>query len=101
MYAKANAGYYAGLPSPYPYAWSLLVRAHPGAMPRLLHLLQSPRRPTWTVGWQTPDQWQLDPRHAIADALHAHYRVVARVKGHPIYHRTSSPPPLPQPRNPQ
>lgn len=93
MYAKANAGYYTGLQSPYPYAWSLLVRAHPGATPRLLHLLQSPRRPTWIVGWQKPNRWQLDPRQAIAHALHAHYRVVAHVHGHPIYHRISSPAP--------
>jgi Dolichyl-phosphate-mannose-protein mannosyltransferase len=101
MYAKANAGYYTGLQSPYPYAWSLLVRAHPGAMPRLLHLLRSPRRPTWIVGWQKPNRWQLDPRHAVAHALHTRYRVVAHVHGHPIYHRTSSPTPPPQPRNPQ
>src|SRR5204862_467467 len=69
MYARANAGYYTGLPSPYPYAWSLLVRAYPGAMPRLLALLRSPRRPTWIVGWQAPSHWGLDPHHAIADAL--------------------------------
>jgi 4-amino-4-deoxy-L-arabinose transferase-like glycosyltransferase len=101
MYARANVGYYTGLQSPYPYAWSLLVRAHPGAIPRLLHLLRSPQRPTWIVGWQKPNHWQLDPQHAIAHALHAHYRVVAHVHGHPIYHRTSSPAPPPHPRNPQ
>ena len=61
MYARANVGYYAGLPSPYPYAWSLLVRAHPGATARLRQLLASPRRPTWIVGWQPPDRWGLDP----------------------------------------
>ena len=91
MYAKANVGYYTGLPSPYPYAWSLLVRAHPGATARLRQLLESPRRPTWIVGWQRPSRWGLDPGGATARALHAHYRVVARVHGHPIYHRTSSP----------
>ena len=80
-----------GLPSPYPYAWSLLVRAHPGATARLRQLLESPRRPTWIVGWQRPSRWGLDPGGATARALHAHYRVVAHVHGHPIYHRTSSP----------
>jgi hypothetical protein len=93
MYAKANADYYTGLQSPYPYAWSLLVRAHPGAMPRLLHLLRSPRRPTWIIAWQKPGRWHLDPRHQIADALRAHYRVVAHRHGHRIYHSTSSPAP--------
>ena len=91
MYARANVGYYTGLPSPYPYAWSLLVRAHPGATARLRQLLESPRRPTWIVGWQRPSRWGLDPGGATARALHAHYRVVAHVHGHPIYHRTSSP----------
>jgi 4-amino-4-deoxy-L-arabinose transferase-like glycosyltransferase len=91
MYARANVGYYTGLPSPYPYAWSLLVRAHPGATARLRQLLASPRRPTWIVGWQRPKAWGLDPGGATARALHAHYRVVAHVHGHPIYHRTSSP----------
>ena len=91
MYAKASAAYYTGLQSPYPYAWSLLVRAHPGAMPRLLHLLQSPRRPTWVIAWQPPNRWQLDPRHEIARALRTHYRVVAHRHGHPIFHSTSSP----------
>jgi 4-amino-4-deoxy-L-arabinose transferase-like glycosyltransferase len=91
MYARANVGYYAGLPSPYPYAWSLLVRAHPGARARLLRLLDSPRRPTWIVGWQRPNAWHLDPHGAIAAALKHHYRVVAHVHGHrPIYHRRSS-----------
>ena len=91
MYARANVGYYTGLPSPYPYAWSLLVRAHPSATARLRQLLESPRRPTWIVGWQRPTRWGLDPGGATARALHAHYRVVAHVHGHPIYHRTSSP----------
>jgi 4-amino-4-deoxy-L-arabinose transferase-like glycosyltransferase len=91
MYARANVGYYTGLPSPYPYAWSLLVRAHPGATARLQQLLESPRRPTWIVGWQPPSRWGLDPTGATARALDSHYRVVAHVHGHPIYHRTSSP----------
>jgi 4-amino-4-deoxy-L-arabinose transferase-like glycosyltransferase len=91
MYAHANVGYYTGLQSPYPYAWSLLVRAIPGAPARLLQLLRSPQRPTWIVGWERPDRWQLDPHRAIAGALQTHYRVVARVDGHPIYHRTSAP----------
>ena len=91
IYARANVGYYTGLPSPYPYAWSLLVRAHPGAIPQLRQLLASPRRPTWIVGWQRPSAWGLDPGGATARALKAHYRVVAHVHGHPIYHRTSSP----------
>jgi hypothetical protein len=91
LYARANVGYYTGLPSPYPYAWSLLVRAHPSAIPRLRRLLASPRRPTWIVGWQRPSAWGLDPGGSTAALLRSHYRLVAHVHGHPIYHRTSSP----------
>jgi 4-amino-4-deoxy-L-arabinose transferase-like glycosyltransferase len=91
LYARANVGYYTGLPSPYPYAWSLLIRAHPGAVPRLRQLLASPERPTWIVGWQRPSGWGLDPGGSTTALLRSHYRVVTHVHGHPIYHRTSSP----------
>jgi hypothetical protein len=90
IYARANLDYYTGLPSPYPYAWSLMVRAVPGAPARLLRLLDSPRRPTWVVRWQHPDSWRLDPRHDLAGALRRHYRVAARIDGRVIYHRRSS-----------
>lgn len=96
MYARANVGYYTGLPSPYPYAWSLLVRGRPDAIPRLRRLLDSPRRPTWIVGWERPTRWGLDGTGRTTRALRAHYRVVAHVHGHPIYHRTPLPPRSPQ-----
>ncbi|MGZ8648116.1 MAG: glycosyltransferase family 39 protein, partial [Solirubrobacteraceae bacterium] len=62
MYAQANVDDYTGLPSPYPYAWSLMVRAKPGAIPQLQRLLGSARRPTWLVEFQQPSRWGLDPR---------------------------------------
>ena len=71
MYARANVAYYAGLPTPYPYEWSLMVRAVPGARTRLQHLLGSDRRPTWVVQWQAPDRWQLDPGGRTAQLLRA------------------------------
>jgi hypothetical protein len=89
LYARANVDYYAGLPSPYPYAWSLMVRAIPGARARLLELLDSSSRPTWIVVWQGPNSWHLDPDRAIAHALGRHYRPVARIRGHAIYQRRS------------
>ena len=89
MYARANIGFYTGLPSPYPYAWSLMVRAVPGASQRLIALLESQRRPTWVIGWQRPNSWHLDPDGAVADALARHYRLAARVSGRAIYHRSS------------
>jgi 4-amino-4-deoxy-L-arabinose transferase-like glycosyltransferase len=89
LYARANVAYYTGLPSPYPYAWSLMVRAIPGATHRLVGLLDSPRRPTWVVRWQRPELWGLDPHGATRRALHRHYRLAARIGGRAIYHTRS------------
>ena len=86
MYARANLLYYAGLPSPYPYGWSLMVRAKPGVIPELRRLLASPRRPTWIVEWQPVGYWGLDPEGATQRLLAAHYRVAALVAGRRIYH---------------
>jgi len=85
MYARANVLDAAGLPSPYPYAWSLMVRARPGAVAQLRRLLASPRRPTWIVGWQAPGRWGLDPGGRTAHLLTTRYRRAAIVAGHPIY----------------
>ncbi len=87
MYARANVDYYAGLPSPYPYAWSLMVRTVPGARARLQRLLASSRRPTWVVQWQDDDRWQLDPGDRTDRLLARGYRLAATVRGHRIYRR--------------
>jgi hypothetical protein len=88
MYARANVDDYAGLPSPYPYAWSLMVRAKPGAVPQLQRLLGSARRPTWLVEFQTPNRWGLDPRGVTRSLLARDYRLAATVRGHRIYLRS-------------
>ncbi len=87
MYARPNVLYYAGLPSPYPYAWSLMVRSMPGARAQLQRLLGSTRRPTWLVQWHDPDRWQLDPGDRMDRLLARGYRLAAIVCGHPIYVR--------------
>jgi hypothetical protein len=93
MYARANVAYYAGLPTPYPYQWSLMVRAVPGARAQLQRLLASPRRPTWVVQWQHPDRWQLDPGGRTERLLRRGYRQAAVVCGHAVYVRKDRPAP--------
>jgi hypothetical protein len=88
MYAHANVDFYSGLQSPYPYAWSLMDRAVPGAIPRLRHLLAGPDRPTWVVGWNAPSKWGLDANGRTKRLLHTRYVRVAVVGHHPIYLRT-------------
>jgi hypothetical protein len=87
MYAQANVVYYTGLPTPYPYAWSLMVRAIPGARAHLQRLLGSAGRPTWVVQWQDDDRWQLDPGDRTDRLLARGYRLAALVCGKPIYLR--------------
>jgi hypothetical protein len=91
MYARANVNYYAGLPSPYPYMWSLMDRAVPGAPARLQRLLGSTRRPTWVVQWQDAGSWQLDPGDRTGRLLARGYRLAATVRGHRIYRRREIP----------
>ena len=90
MYARANVLYYAGLPTPYPYEWSLMVRAAPRARAQLQRLLGSPRRPTWLVQWQDDDRWQLDPGGRMDSLIARGYRMAAIVDGRPIYRRSET-----------
>jgi hypothetical protein len=88
MYAQANVDDYTGLPDPYPYAWSLMVRAKPGAIGQLQRLLRSSRRPTWLVEFQRPSRWGLDPRGVTRRLIARHYRLAAIVRGQRVYLRS-------------
>jgi Dolichyl-phosphate-mannose-protein mannosyltransferase len=99
MYARANVVYYTGLPTPYPYEWSLMVRAVPGARAQLQRLLGSRRRPTWLVRWQGDDWWRLDPGGRTQRLIARDYRLAAVVCGHPIYLRSDRAAPLRQVRS--
>ena len=41
--------YYSGLRDPFPYNWSLMMRALPKAQAELRSMLAAPDRPTWIV----------------------------------------------------
>lgn len=91
LYARANVLHYSGLRSPYPYNWSLMVRARPGARQQLLQLLRSPRRPDWIVAWQSPRSWGLDgDARVVSRTLAFRYRRVTTVCGRPIYQRNDT-----------
>jgi hypothetical protein len=95
MYARPNVVYYAGLRHPYPYLWSLMVRAKPGAREQLVRHLSSSSRPTWVVGWHEVDGWELDEDGRMSAALGRGYRLAATVCGYGIYVRTDR---RPQPK---
>jgi hypothetical protein len=88
MYARPNVVYYAGLRHPYPYMWSLMVRAKPGALPQLQRLLGSSQRPTWLVQWHSASDWDLDPDGRTAGLIGRGYRLAATVCGRGIYLRS-------------
>jgi hypothetical protein len=91
MYARPNVVYYAGLRHPYPYLWSLMVRAKPGAHEQLLRLLESAQRPTWLVQWHDEDRWELDPDGRVDRLLARGYRLAAIVCRRPIFVRNDRP----------
>jgi hypothetical protein len=87
MYARPNVVYYAGLRHPYPYMWSLMVRAKPGALEELHRHLGARDRPTWLVQWQDDDEWELDPDDKMDRLIARGYRLAATVCGHAIFLR--------------
>jgi hypothetical protein len=87
MYARPNVVYYAGLRHPYPYMWSLMVRAKPGALDELHRHLAGADRPTWLVQWQDDDEWELDPDGKMDRLISDGYRLAAVVCDHPVFLR--------------
>jgi hypothetical protein len=97
LYAKVNAVYYSGLPSAFPYNWSLMMLSVPGAEEQLRRLLASPERPTWIVRAQGPRSFRLDRSGATKRLLARHYRQVAVVCGTPVLLERGAPARPPQP----
>jgi hypothetical protein len=85
LYAKVNVLYYAGLVDPFPYNWSLMIQAVPGAEARLRRLLVSSGRPTWVVRMSTTRSLGLDRSGATQRLLARHYRSVGTVCGATVF----------------
>lgn len=81
LYSQANVLYYSGLRDPYPYQWSLMMRALPGAQAELRTLLASPTRPTWIVEWEAPSSYDLDRSGETTRLLRRHYRRISTACG--------------------
>jgi hypothetical protein len=85
LYADVNILYYSGLRAAFPYNWSLMMRAAPGAETKLRHDLASPQRPTWLVQWQPTHAFGLDRNGATKRLVARDYQRVATLCGHPLY----------------
>ncbi|MXG89380.1 hypothetical protein [Nocardioides flavescens] len=64
---RADVQLESGLASPYPYLWSLPMRALDPDLVELRTLVAGPDAPTWLVEWWDFDTWD----HAAGDALRA------------------------------
>ncbi|MEA2468051.1 MAG: hypothetical protein QOJ57_2177 [Thermoleophilaceae bacterium] len=84
LYADVNILYYSGLRAGFPYNWSLMMRAAPGAEVKLRRTLASPQRPTWLVQWQSTRAFGLDRSGATKRLVARNYTRVATVCGHPL-----------------
>jgi hypothetical protein len=84
LYARANILYYAGLPSPFPPHWALMMRAAPHAQSQLRALLAGPARPTWVVAQDSPNAYGLDRSGKTRRLLHRFYHQVARICSVPV-----------------
>jgi len=80
-YSQPNIDYYSGLRTPYPYDWSLMLRAIPDAQRRLRSMLRSPNRPTWIVAWEASTAYGLNADGRIKRLIDHHYRTAGRVDG--------------------
>lgn len=81
LYSQPDVLYYSGLHDPYPYQWSLMMRAVPGAQAELRALLASPRRPTWIVEWEPLASYDLDRSGETARLLSRRYRHISNACG--------------------
>jgi hypothetical protein len=98
LFGHAEVQLATGLPSPYPYLWTLPMRTLDPRLAQLSALLRGPDAPTWAVGWKTLNPWQIDAHGQLTRALAQHYRLVRMVCGHHVWlhdgvHRTLPPDP--------
>jgi hypothetical protein len=72
---RADLQYASGLPSPYPYLWSLPMRTLDPDYEELLALVNGPAPPTWIVEWVGFGGWGNEAGPRLADAVEERYRV--------------------------
>lgn len=83
---RADIQLTTGMPSPYPYLWSLPARTLDPGSRRLARLLAGPRAPTWFVEWVPLGAWDARSETALHRVLVRRYDVHGNAcNGHPVY----------------
>jgi hypothetical protein len=84
LYGHSDVVFASGLPSPYPYLWSLPTKARDPQLETLTEVLSGPQAPTWFVTWSSLSSWGVDSSTA-SRVLAARYHRVADLDGHTVY----------------
>jgi hypothetical protein len=85
LWGKANVLHHAGMTSPYPFMWSLLVRTLDPDLDLLVETLRGPEAPTWVVVYSDIDSWGLDFDGELREVLHERYDEVGTVCTKPVF----------------
>ena len=87
LFGHAEVQLATGLPSPYPYLWSLPMRTLDPKLHRLVRLLGSDHGPTWVIAWSDLNPWGIDRQGTLTRAISQHYRLVGTVCSHRVWLR--------------
>ncbi len=95
VFGLAQTNEEAGLPSPYPYLWSLTARVQDPHLTQLIALLEGPSRPTWYVQWSRP-HFPLRDWEQLTGLVGSLYHPAGVVCGKTIYLRDDVVRPVPR-----
>ena len=84
-YGHANLIEASGLEPGYRALWSLPMRVHDPDLDELITRLSSSDPPTWFVGWNSLNSWDIDEDDRLAQTLADRYREVTSICGVEIY----------------
>lgn len=85
IWGKANVLQSAGMTSPYPFLWSLIVRTLDPELELIVDTLSGPAAPTWVVVWHDVDSWGLDEEGQLGETLSERYTHVGTPCGADVY----------------
>ncbi len=85
LFGKANVLHHAGMTSPYPFLWSLLIRTLDPDLEELRAELEGSEPPTWVVRWHALDTWGLDADGRVGEVLDRRYVLVGEPCGRDVY----------------
>lgn len=85
LFGHAEVQLATGLPSPYPYLWSLPMRTLDPHLDRLIGLIRGPHAPTWIVAYKGLDPWGIDANGDLGRSITQHYRLAGTICHHRVW----------------